>query len=712
MAIGPKRGRGAKEDLQRAVGFTAAVFALTPPCLAQWRVYATPSTLRVTRQEEPLGSGQWRFWVERDDLRYPRVPGINETWSIVIHAEWNDSITLIDVPTGEGTVRVSVGRGSGQPHQWASSVGGIVERAGSQGQLWVEEIDARDAITAFTADRIGRLNAPTITGPIVSRTSIDHLNAKGGTITGPIRAEQGDIRTISAFSALRADADPHSPDVSALNGSINSILGGNVGAAGNPAWIAFRGGPNAPGQPNSRLQDFVGWTVHARIESAEASDPAEAAQVYRFITHSGFTGSLRIGAQVTPNAGAQLTEPIFRIGGDLDADVTFVNNAPGRIDIGGEFKPGRTFRLGTSLGCAGPAEPLDVNTPGGCPGTPMPSCNGYDARFTIGAEQGLKGLVIVGNRAELGTQLPAGQWHERLFVGTGGPSPLTVGGDRCFNNAEYLWTSADLGGGSVGVVPFRIHPLDSYPPRGTNFAAGAVPADPEFLVRFYGPVYWDSALTEARPVRLERRPIGDDIWRDTYPCDVFEYALSPDGLTVIMSDSLGEPGNVQLALGYEYRIVPRTGPTPGTLHPDALRCDIEALNAPAVAEQEAVWFSVGLACHSRDVDGSGQVGVDDLALVIAEWGSAGCHLQADADRDGNVGLDDLSLIIDQWGAGCAEPLAQAGPAQRPGLNPDEASALLGFDGIAGFLRAIASMPPTEQLHEVRELTEVMAGAEQ
>ncbi len=50
-----------------------------------------------------------------------------------------------------------------------------------------------------------------------------------------------------------------------------------------------------------------------------------------------------------------------------------------------------------------------------------------------------------------------------------------------------------------------------------------------------------------------------------------------------------------------------------------------------------------------DIDGSGHVGVDDLLLVINQWGACtGCV--ADINGDGQVGVDDLLLIISDWGS--------------------------------------------------------------
>jgi len=50
-----------------------------------------------------------------------------------------------------------------------------------------------------------------------------------------------------------------------------------------------------------------------------------------------------------------------------------------------------------------------------------------------------------------------------------------------------------------------------------------------------------------------------------------------------------------------------------------------------------------------DIDGSGNVGVDDLLFIIAAWGSS--DESADLDGDGTVGVNDLLIVIANWG-GC------------------------------------------------------------
>ena len=48
-----------------------------------------------------------------------------------------------------------------------------------------------------------------------------------------------------------------------------------------------------------------------------------------------------------------------------------------------------------------------------------------------------------------------------------------------------------------------------------------------------------------------------------------------------------------------------------------------------------------------DVTGDGQVGVDDVLLVLSDFGGAGA---GDADGDGVVDVNDILLVIGAWGA--------------------------------------------------------------
>jgi len=51
-----------------------------------------------------------------------------------------------------------------------------------------------------------------------------------------------------------------------------------------------------------------------------------------------------------------------------------------------------------------------------------------------------------------------------------------------------------------------------------------------------------------------------------------------------------------------------------------------------------------------DIDGTGDVGTDDLLAVVGAWGSCDAFCPADINGDGFVGADDLLAVIAGWGA--------------------------------------------------------------
>ena len=61
--------------------------------------------------------------------------------------------------------------------------------------------------------------------------------------------------------------------------------------------------------------------------------------------------------------------------------------------------------------------------------------------------------------------------------------------------------------------------------------------------------------------------------------------------------------------------------------------------------------SVGDEPCPEDVNGDGEIDVDDLLEVIGAWGECpGCD--ADVDGSGDVGVDDVLAILSVWGESC------------------------------------------------------------
>ena len=81
--------------------------------------------------------------------------------------------------------------------------------------------------------------------------------------------------------------------------------------------------------------------------------------------------------------------------------------------------------------------------------------------------------------------------------------------------------------------------------------------------------------------------------------------------------------------------------------------DETCIRLPAIL-CSGTWGGAGSFCNDAcitcegDIDGSGTVGVEDLLVVIASWGSCG-GCTGDLTGDGVVGVEDLLIIIANWG---------------------------------------------------------------
>ncbi|MHC5003314.1 MAG: hypothetical protein ACYTJ0_09330, partial [Planctomycetota bacterium] len=73
-------------------------------------------------------------------------------------------------------------------------------------------------------------------------------------------------------------------------------------------------------------------------------------------------------------------------------------------------------------------------------------------------------------------------------------------------------------------------------------------------------------------------------------------------------------------------------------------------------------------CCPADVDGDGEVDVDDLVAVVLAWGTA--DQAADVDGDGFVGVDDLVVVITSWGPCPWTATTSIDPRGEPAISPE------------------------------------------
>ena len=235
---------------------------------------------------------------------------------------------------------------------------------------------------------------------------------------------------------------------------------------------------------------------------------------------------------------------------------------------------------------------------------------------------GLRGQVIINAAAAIDTA-----WTTPVTLAAGEGMPPVV-----LTGPTYDETPASLGGGSIGLVPYRVHATACTPPSGT-----IVPADDGDIVvelRFFGPV----ALGWGPPLSFERRPAQSVEPFQSIPESDFCVEVAEDEPRTLLVSAAGPWGGFQP--GWTYRVRPTS----------SLWC-AQPVNVP-VSDEVIYWIEVGAADCPADIDESGQVDIVDVLLVLALWGQGGTPAgdAADVDGDGTVAVDDLLIVIGQWGA--------------------------------------------------------------
>jgi hypothetical protein len=103
-----------------------------------------------------------------------------------------------------------------------------------------------------------------------------------------------------------------------------------------------------------------------------------------------------------------------------------------------------------------------------------------------------------------------------------------------------------LGGGAVGLVPYRLHGADWSPPNGSV----GLPIGNQVVLRFYGPIIWEE---QTMPVIVEYRSLALHLgWVDVSDDFVVEAGANARELKVIPTTSL------DFDIELEYRVRPRT----------------------------------------------------------------------------------------------------------------------------------------------------------
>ncbi len=544
---------------------------------------------------------------------------------------------------------------------------------------------------------------------VLENNSILRVLATGFGVNGPIAALTGNIGVIET-----QNGGPLLADVNADMGSINQILvDGEIGSTSTSPLIRAMDGintidaaaiyatitSNAGGVGGVRRVrttsgPFVGALNAYRIESATATDGLRitgnldanvtiADNVLRPIVITGelksgrtlsiagqmitattpsTTGSLDIGTlrgtvrftrttqgvrgpvtidSIASTGRLESSSPLesgtngsITVDGNMAGLVQVSGSVAGAITIGGELD-GRVTTTGSLTGALTIDSYMDGLIKVG---------DNLSGTIDINQSQGLRGQIII-NADNMSTP---GTWTGPVIVGS---ITLDNGASGDYTAPYYNALPSVLGGGSVGLAPFRIHEAACSPPPNTfgrlvttlysSFDDGQVGA----IVRHYGPI-------ENTGIIVGMRMDTNCNWYEALS-SIFDPVLHPGGDL----RAIGITCNAGMAIKEGiWRIVP-----------DDLACS-EVVNNPAVVWQTtdgcappnatpAYVFEVGPDCNLNDVNDHLDIDIaadspliDDLDtspmndIIDTCDGICAC----DWEHDGDIDVPDIFAFLTSW----------------------------------------------------------------
>ncbi|MFN7022433.1 MAG: hypothetical protein ACK4WH_14045 [Phycisphaerales bacterium] len=266
----------------------------------------------------------------------------------------------------------------------------------------------------------------------------------------------------------------------------------------------------------------------------------------------------------------------------------------------------------------------------------------------IADEIGLKGQIVI-NGSNLETT-PAKAWSGAVVIGETATTPIVLAtGSASPHTAPYYETSsAMLGGGSVGLVPFRIHEIDCEPPHrvrenptnpelvvNTNFIsveAFASTADAPCKVRFYGPVMIDGGVdpTVIECASDEETEVCGRPWQPAA------------GLFTINGPSGGATGIASRTMSLSRR---STAPT---VHVGKYRVGVRPVHATGVAPAGTAAEYWRICTGGLDEEES-----EAFFFRVAEGNAVDCQTcPADFDCSTVITVQDIFDFLGLWFGGC------------------------------------------------------------
>lgn len=148
--------------------------------------------------------------------------------------------------------------------------------------------------------------------------------------------------------------------------------------------------------------------------------------------------------------------------------------------------------------------------------------------------------------------------------------------------------------------------------------------------------------------------LADDLWPTLAWQDAGPYDEVPGAVATDPTRAIDPSLSLADVEGDSYEdLVDRYAGAAGGVGIDLASVGLEAVTHVRVSVAVDAWLSAELDAvvdagpwTSGDLTGDGLVGVDDLLIVIADWGQAGGA--ADLDGDGEVGVNDLLIVLEAW----------------------------------------------------------------
>lgn len=366
---------------------------------------------------------------------------------------------------------------------------------------------------------------------------------------------------------------------------------------------------------SSFIEIIQGSTIYAEIDTTVGS----GGNLWSLrITSGNFVGSLQTKNLLSAVSGSTFGIDVV---GDIDADVTITGSVLEPIVVGSTLRANRSITIAGSV--------IDDAT--------------NDGRITI-ASGGLGGLIVM-NAAN-----NSSGWNGAATIGTVTLSPLPA----------YAQASSLLGGGAIGLVPFRTYDADNAPLSLTNpnapnwrdypttdtLLAGTEPV----TLGFYGKVKKVGTGSGITVNRISRSGIVGEMPLDFFTTSVVndrflrlgttpQAPASPGYYQVILNPATaashiatdlgsGNPSPVVIQAGDPYEFI---------------------LNHPCVDEITPC-SNYSPFCFLVDIDLDGDADSDDITLFFAAW-EAGDTGHADIDLDGDTDSDDTLSFFYWWDRG-------------------------------------------------------------